>query len=494
MPATSGAAPVDSRPSVEHGLLCVFEDPARPEGERRRFTWLDFRALRPDAYLKKEPKVQFDSAEGRLSIEFAADNLRRLPMLLDEKGNPLGRGSRVHWNWEMSNDEDVAAAAKTVDGLLTESSSPIKLSAEGLGTKERRPLLLFLDVDQYPRAFVYEVQRDDTSAQRFEPRWKQEYYGAKIASPENGQAFQNVKSIKIKVIADGPTAGFTSDNPLEVYIQPLVGDSGGNAKAVFRADRVASIRWSPPAANGEISVETSIGELEADLDVGAFPNQRIRIVAAFRGNEAQDEITIVQDQVPPLVAYAGDDAVPYEPGGLVPLDVADAELSGVAKVRFLGDWTSPEWKAEMATEIIPPEPGDAWRIPLPSKDLAVGRHTIFVRATDFAGNESKLTKFAISVKAPKPPETTPITPTTVKISGTVSFSGEPTKGCKVTLEGARNAETTTKDDGSFEFPGLPKGEYTVRATAVINVKRRNAQASVIVSDTSKDPAPLKLKL
>lgn len=79
------------------------------------------------------------------------------------------------------------------------------------------------------------------------------------------------------------------------------------------------------------------------------------------------------------------------------------------------------------------------------------------------------------------------------INGEVHFLGFPVVGATVTLTGDEADDTTTDDDGSFSFPHLGVGDYTVTATFPGSDRRVDPSRSVSISSGDVDGVVLDIE-
>ncbi len=429
-PPPAGDAPLD----VTHGLLAVVEDVSRPDEQKRRAYWVDLVGRHPSEYLD-EPEVTYDGKRLKIQVHAAAG--KELPPA----------GSVVRWDVRLAGEErlrepDVEAR---VDRLNPDDVCGALVDPDG-GTMK-----VFLDVDGYPRAFVYSVQlqRGGDTAE-----WlKNEYESVEIISPTKEDIYYRpMDALPVKLRVDARWERFAGgDAELEV----VLGDRDRPQRRFSDRD-IAFARLKPEG--DVVKFVSTVKDWEVSVPTSGFQDQSVALVARLTGGKS-DKRTIYLDGQKPVISV---------PPGVVSVvqgkfldvrvsdDRADGQGSGIKEVKFGLD---PEGTGKLEKgqgADLAPGSNTLYRIPI-GEDMKPGPQTLLVQAVDRSGNEA-LATLKLSVK---PPETTP-PKTTNDIVVTVYYQGEPQSDAKVVLEGV--GEKMSGPDGKCTFTEVEPGAYTLAAT------------------------------
>ena len=495
------APPSDKPPPtpLDHGLLLVITD---TKDQRQIFKHLAATPQRPPRFVR--PRVRYSAARERIEVTVAAVE----PSLLPPGG--------VRISGEIVEILPVDAE-RQLDGTLT-AAQPAELFVE-VPSAAGRVATLRLAVDGYPRAFLYRVpcsgdavdlpEDTDTVAVRV------------IALPKGTVYKPPVATIPVQLQIDAPAAA--AGNP------PLRAEVGidrnrdreleGDEVVVLTTDRHVSATLAGISPQGQLLIEAKVADPTIEIPAASLGSGRVNVIAraAVGDNVAWSQpIEIVIDSRPPKVS-----AIELQSGrvSVIGADVAlsaladDAQLSGIAKVEALFDKArSGKFPPES-----PPFPGAVqddgrWHVKLPTAGLASGTYNILVRATDRADNVSEIARTSVQVLTEAEAADAAKAKNLADITGVVLYGEEPQAGITVTLlpdagmppatppKGKSKldpkqilAQTTTKSDGSFTFPKIAPGKYTVMTEGLIRNKNRQATAQVSF-ETSKELQPVELML
>jgi hypothetical protein len=381
-----------------------------------------------------------------------------------------------------------------------------------------------VNVDGYPRAFIFRVRRD-APAERIAPvnvsqlkLIAQDHYKEYESSPDS------VPIENTKASADGIRSYKASVLyvPIELQIDAL-GDSlsGANANAYvevgiddernrtleddvkvppIRFDRqiiVAAQRLSP---DGALTLQTHVDDWRIDLpntntrsDDPNGAELRARLVSDDR-DLAIDIDTIRLDGDPPYIYVHQVITKEVEIGGKAEVRVRVhpdvPEISGVDKVQAVFAENIPNNPRDTKWEDAKPDGQGGWIVSLATEGLFPGQHAIHIRATDIVGNvtdENEPVQQTVRVIEKKPapnPGLAPPPAVNNTVSGQVTYLKKPVSAV-VTLKTLSQAPIGTAEagtDGRFSFPDVPPGAYELSATTIdlFGGRKKSGKANITV--------------
>jgi hypothetical protein len=320
-----------------------------------------------------------------------------------------------------------------------------------------RMVTLAVTADGVERAFTFAGEATGEAAVRFQP----------LTAPR--------LHIRCEPFATG-TAPFPvkleADNaPPSATVEVAVGtESGGKFAADFTRrdiparDRSVGVAFDP---KGGWTLRATVGDPEPKLPVNRLVGPRVLLARLLDANGkelARDRQEVTFDgRRPQGVEFV-------DPPARVPSDkplsvkaTCDLPVSGVKEVHFFVGKPANDAPPPNAVLVEGKPTGDprpVWSAAL-QLDGAKGPLEVSVRVTSKAG----LVGFAtVKVERADPAELNKPEPATVK--GKVLEGTLPQPGLAVVLlddKGKEKAKAKTKDDGSFAFPDLPAGKYTLFA-------------------------------
>jgi len=292
-------------------------------------------------------------------------------------------------------------------------------------------------------------------------------------------------------------------------------------------DRQAQALLKQKGKNGTLVIATQVSDIAVSLPIPALPSSRVNVIAridAAGQSVWSNPQEVVVDGKPPriigLELLPGPQVVAGEKMKVI-ATATDDGLSGVRTVQALVDTEQSGQfpPASAADKPGAPKPVQAtlgddgnWTATLPSDKLSQGRQTILVRAIDQAGNTGDVSKVSVEIITKKQAADA-LMKRTNRVFGTVTYGGKPAAGVTVTLEQTKSAAPggpsggsgasapapqptakvaippmTTGDDGRFDFPKVPPGQYHLTARGVVrNVPRKE------LNEKGK-PGPLSVKV
>jgi hypothetical protein len=360
-----------------------------------------------------------------------------------------------------------------------------------------------LDVDGYPRAFLFRVdcsksqdglpqraERDPRSVRFLEPNAD----GTAVRAPTERVPF----ALEVDAPADAFPVGRSGDSsPLKL----LWRDDGSAAasaagREVWSGFRDRMLLFSRPADANGLELDLAVQDWKIEVSGAGLANvdvtAELRLSVPGLEGGAVDSRRLIFDATAPLLdlppAYAVEAGRPLDVAFRASDDVSDdffvpperrrPGVSGLEAVEWAIDlkgdgapeaWTSAIWLG-----------GVDYVIRAPTDKLPLGnRLPLLVRARDRVGLSRPPGRVWLDVAA---------APMSRKndLAGRVLFEGRGEEGVAISLSGPGGQQTTRSNkDGGFRFSGLEPGDYRLSAAgAVRNVSRRAEPVSVTVA-----PAP-----
>jgi hypothetical protein len=507
-------SPPTGRP-IDRGMIVEVSDPKDPG--QTFFKQLDIVAQRPRRYVR--PKVQYNSRLQRIEVVVQPKSPQSLP-----------RG-RVKVECDLADDTDAAAEGKLRD-FLTAPKYEARLFVNVLADPPRE-VMLYLNVDDYPRAFVYRVPIGSGVADQPEGVADAQVRLLK-AVPGEYQAPAPVTNVIAQV--DAPLSAFANTGD---YVQMALDENldnkfGPETGTSFIEDRQANSYFDQLSPEGVLSIDTRVTDFQVPLVTDRLQNVEIDVNSRMSLNGQPfnaEPLKLRIDGAGPRIPFVS--VAPW--GGFV---VAGTELqvsvtavdamSGVKKVDIGFDLDGTGEFSEKAPPVaaaLDPAPavgpsggplavvgppsgagegaGSAaprqWRAKLPTTDV-LGVQTILVRATDGAGNASEI--YAKRVQIITPEEAAAKIQQQAKVvEGLVVYRDRPVPAAELTLysvpepqepsAAAATAEqpaplpkqvatATADENGQFTLSGIAPGKYILSAQGVVRNVTRLGQQDVVV--------------
>lgn len=481
-PDPLAALPAD----LSYGVLCLVSD---ADG-RRSVKKLDIEPQRPSDYLT-------------VAVDWDPEREHRVRIEVRPRGNdpsvlPPG-GSQVRWHWEGEISPD---AAKADAGKIGPPDfQPLILYAD-VPASRTRPVSIRLDVDDYPRAFLYELPRDSAG------RPKRDLHEIRLVSPaRHDQAYRApTDTIPVAFEVDAAADAFALGGLDEDMIELAIVESDGNRPANYQplrfyADRQRRATLTEVGQGGVATIETQVGDFNVELATQRRSNELVGVLARFlRGRrEVQDFRRVLLDASAPAITELGS----ADAGALRLFEVAQGEAMSVyARVEDRGSVAGVEFflvpfnfnvEEHWLDDEHLPEPivgvfeTNRWLASIPTDELKQGRYLLLARAIDAVGLRSKAT-LPVAVEPPPTEDAPAPVPSVSDLAGRVISAGRPVSGIRVSVEG-RPAQRTGPD-GRFNFRRLPHASYTLRLEGSV----RNTLVEKSIDVTVPTAAPLDISL
>lgn len=454
---------------VTSGLVFVIRDLDR---NRSVVKQVEIAPQRPRRYLV--PQVSYDRLRQRVEVIVRPKDPRWLPP----------KGSRVHWDIGNQVPPDTSMQ---LEAEVKPPNFEARLFAN-VPPDPRRYVTVALNVDGYPRAFLYRV-RCAASRENFPP--EEDLQQIRIVSPEGGQGYQAPReTIPVVFEVDAPIDAFHNDNDLvEIGIDiNRDRDLVGERTLKFYSDRQVSVKLTKMEP-GKLTLQTSVSDYHLDLPAPSLRNARVALLGRLRIGEQvtwTEPVEILLDSATPSIKPPGLLQAQIKAPYPLRLLISD-ELSGVASAEVVVDLEKLGEFGKQKPVALEPISAGVWGAEIPPKGLTLGVHTLLVQARDHVGNTTKVLPLSLVVR-----EESAAPPGVNKLTGTVVYGKDPVEGATVTVEGAE-MEGKTDEQGRFTFTLAP-GKYKVSAQAKIKNSNRVADAAVEVQPPPAPPTSVQLKL
>ncbi len=311
---------------------------------------------------------------------------------------------------------------KSLTDTLKGPSYEVSLHAELLRTGPPN-VTAYVDVDDYPRAFVFKFARKEVRPDSEIPP-ETNVRDVRIVGPESGAAFRPIDgrtTLKVKAEVDAPRGAFgyadrTSRVELGIDQKQQRTLVEGDPVAVRQSDRQVTVTAKGLSPDGSLALDTRVGDFEIDLPTG-LTNKKVNVIGRLVIGETSSwsdpnhPVEVILDGAPPVI-HAD---FPLPPGAPAPKDQdlreiptvekgdellvhvfmhdddKTLELSGVQKVEAVFDSEATKDAKPATPEIGLSDGKGGWTAKLNTKDVGLGIQTVRIWATDKVGNDGKRT-------------------------------------------------------------------------------------------------------
>jgi hypothetical protein len=482
---TDSAATIPAKP-IDYGLLLLVTD---KQSDRVTIRWLDVAPQRPRRYVL--PRVGYNLDLQRLTIDVSPQDEALIP--------PTGVKVRA----EIVGGLPPASKARLHDEIEAPDFAA-RLYAD-IPAGNGRVVTVHLWVDDYPRAFIFDVpcDRHDTDVPEQKDR-----LAIRIVSPPAGTSYQSPAGpVPVEFQVDAPPGSFQRGRDVVEVGVDEDGDRDFRGETTLRlpTDRQVAARFVRAAPQGRVAIETTVGDFAVHLPAPTVQNARAgvlgRVMAGGRTAWSRP-VEVVLDATPPRVLI---EQVERQPAGVVevgaPLVIAvpvvDDELSGVASVEAAFDVVGT---GEFAEEPAPAPAKQAddgrWSVELDTAALPSGAYRVLLRATDKVGNAGRYESLPVEVLTPEDAALRRAAMTNT-VAGAVHYGTRPVRGATLTLTSDdvdETPETTADDQGQFEFTGVPPGEYRLSVKGLAAGVNRFKELAVTVPPAPERVPPLRIRM
>lgn len=341
------------------------------------------------------------------------------------------------------------------------------------------PQRLYIDIDGYPRAFIYEIN-PQTARDRIPEATTRASF--RISMPPALTSFAApAASIPVEFQIDAPVGSFSNANDFaEIGIDAdLDGEFRGESPIRLVSDRQSDIAITRLGSQGSLTVRADVGDFQMSVPVDGLQNAYVNVLGAVHigsRNVTSRPVKIFLDARPPTIALVtpktGRTVTIGSPLGLE-IGVTDMQGAGVAKVEVGLDLTGA---GKFVEDPAPVEAkavgGGVWAAEVDTAAASAGSYALLVRATDSVGNQSDYTVIkGIRVVTDEEAEQMQAAKTS-RVFGQARYGSEAAAGVSMTLQAADPQANpipavTTDDSGHFVFAAVPAGEYQLLAEGTI---------------------------
>jgi hypothetical protein len=413
-----------------------------------------------------EPAVHYDADEGKLNIDVALSADRDIP--------PCSKDSPVSLVMDVRDAMGRTVGAETQAGAGLHGQvkaevfpeSPHDVLYAPVHSDGLESLQVEVSVDNYPRAFLFEVGRNKAESQR--DKWR-----VRITKPSHVpmSCTKPLKKLPVSFQVDAPEDSFfprgeqgRPDDKVLLEIFDEQRPDASQSDTVY-SDRKVTVELEEADKPGEMKAMTTVEDFSTELEAHGLENVVARVRAQIlrdRQPKHEDFVRVIFDGRPPEFALEPDANRVVKGKDIRVTATIVHTLSEMAKLEygFKGDGENQFSDKSKPADIH----GNTATFSMPTKELDAREYTILVRGENKAGNFD-FQKVKVEVVEPPPPVVPgkPAAPATVTIRGTVKWlDGSPAPGVEVTMEQpARSAKTDGA--GKFSFEDLPPGPYTLKA-------------------------------
>jgi hypothetical protein len=509
-PAKDKEAEFQSLPEIPYPyvLVCVIRDTV--EKGQKWVKQIELAPQKPSEYL--EPEVNYDFQRGRITIDVRPRS-EFLPPFSEEDPiyAPLSEEAPIRIVWRTEKEFGADTPLKNKAKITSADQTP-QLFA-GVGPDVRRVVEVSLDVDDYPRAFVYKVPLD---RKRSKIPQERDLRHIQIFSPEDNLAYRSPLDplgppIVVEFQVDAPEDAFQEPGE-RVELTVLDADHDRelcpDEKRPFFGDRQVDLRLAGVNLQGEVKIATKVTDFKVPVGKRGLEGLT-NIKARFRAQlylhhrvaagspPMVSDVQVVFDGSPPKLGPLVVPSATVAQGDMLnaSIDVQD-DFSGVKEIQYGFDFDDSgkfeKEKGEKPETLSLPDRDGTWRFSLPTKDLKPGRYAVLVIATDRVGNSNSAKEY-VTIEQPLPPPPPLEAKKTSTIKGrVVSGEGEPISGASVTLEGS-SFSGTSDNDGRFTFKDVPHGNYKILTRGAVKNKEVSNSMEITLP-ASEEPAQVKIVL
>ena len=474
---------------LTHGLLFRIEDKA---SGATTVALVDISPQRPRRYVR--PHVAYDATTAELTVRLDVVDGVTIP----EAGIPVQAR------------------------LSSDAADPLRLTLSGVISSQRRSLelvanvapeadvqcLLEVDVDQFPRAFLYRFRT--ASTQPAVAEWV-DRSRVKILSPDSGNAHGGDQSqIQVNARVDAPVGTFLNPSDrLEIgFDVDRDREFRDESPLQFLSDRQVRVEWTPeppkPPAASTMELVTSVSDFQVALDAGGLSNARVNILAHLRAGTSDvwsDPVEAILDGQPPelgglrvLPSRRVPEATPLQ----ISISADDNDLSGVRLVKIgVAKPGTKEFAETPAAVEASMTVGGVWSAELDTTGLEPGNHLILAQAVDQVGNQSLPRSAPLEILSRSVLEAEAMQPKSVAgrvMHGSVAAADAVVRLMTVEEPPKELARRTTDQQGRFRFAKVPPGEYQLTASGVVKNNPRNGAESLKVPEGKADVPPLEMQI
>jgi hypothetical protein len=505
-----GEAAKEPAPDISSGMVCVLtEDSAggNAAGEsRRQVIVIEIDPQPPSNYIT--PRVNYDARTGEIAAVLSAPDPNGLP--------PGGAEVRMEVITQQKVRQPSSAKDKTV--LTAQNPDDTLRVFAPAGTPARAEV--FLHVDGYPRAFIYELALD-ASLPNVE-RTLLDLHRIALPDPASFRVYYPGKvdeAVRFPFSVDMPPSA-NRRYLARLFIDPQPGgafnpDEDKVLQQSFQ-DRDRRATLVKPESGTAIAVQTKVSDFLEMLDLSPYLNEvhvRAQLVRLEQGREevlgdadqpADKEIVLYLDGEAPTVSARGPTRA-VDPNQKFRVDVyARDQVTEVDKVEYAikvqpkPESPDPDERILVEPKPVPRQPNGVYQ--LIHAFEAPGEHELWFQATDKSGNKSPPEKVLVTVRKPvtADPGGQPAPPQPGQIVGRAVLPdgarGDITKVVLTDAQGQVVDEQSNLSDGQFRFDNVKPGQYTLEAHGTVSGNFGKPVPIKVVVESGKRTSSIRVPL
>ncbi|MAI31418.1 MAG: hypothetical protein CMM07_07080 [Rhodopirellula sp.] len=473
-----------------HGMLVAITDVDSGQVTYRR---VRCDVQRPRRYVK--PEVRYDAFANQISVSIAAR---------DQAQIPVGKSVGITAYLGSSLSSRVSGKLKgTLSAPGFQDALYIKLPSP---PPER--VRLCLDVDDYPRAFIYEVPCDRSALNVAELTDLME---VQVATTDGQRVFAATSSIPAEVKVNAPLGTFEDDqDSLQLVLKSsLEGTAGDVSSLTWDTDRFVSLGFQKSLPDGTLELLSKVSDFKIDMPSSGLENVSLDLIGRIcvRNKRTKESLqTLRIDSTPPLIGVAQSVGAGGFAAAQSKIDVrafvwdSDSRVKQVEAAFEAGESLAfpTDGVITQADAISPKE----WKMLVPVGN-ELGERTLLIRAIDEVGNASRPFPLKLSVLSPAETKQM-LQKQTVELTGTVRFRDELVPNTTLGLSAVSadpaakkpNPLSSGKTDaqGRFLISNVPPGIYQLKVRGVLRNRVRMTQIPVEVNPGPKRTIKLEVSL
>ncbi|MEX2140112.1 MAG: hypothetical protein WD894_12680 [Pirellulales bacterium] len=506
---TGDTTPKETAPEVSSGLVCVLtEDTQSTDGKtavepRRQVIVIQIDTQLPSNYIT--PRVDYDARTGAIAAVLSADPDRLPPA-----------GAKVEMDVVTGEQVKQLGKAKRETTLTPEDPNDTLLIFAPAGKPTRAEV--FLHVDGYPRAFIYELPLDANL-----PNVERTLLELRRVALPNLESFRIYYPGKVTEPVRFP---FSVDMPsrdgsylARLFVDPERGGefNPDEDKVLLQSvkDRVHRATLVKPKTAPGMAIQSQVTDFVAMLDLRPYLNEvrlRAQLVRREGGREEvlgdadeqadRDIVLYLDGEAPTLSAQGPNRAVEANEKFRVDVYPRD-QVTEIDKVEFAlkvqpkPDSTDPDERMLVDPQPVPPRTSGTYQ--LMHAFETPGEQSLWFQTTDKSGNKSEPRRVVVTVRKPVPANQggQPAVAQFGQIYGrAVLPEGARGKIEKVVLTNAQGQvdERSNLSDGGFSFDKVKPGEYTLEAHGTVSNTIGKPVPTKVVVEPGKRAGPIKVPL
>lgn len=480
--AGAGAAGAKPKPTpISAGLVAVITDKQSGSKLWRR---IDCRVRHPRSYV--QPRVRYDAVSERVIVQLKLTEGQEVPTgdvnVHGHSLTPLPSGTEMR-----------------MDALLT-SAKPVELYCQ-VAPRAGYKLTMALDIDQYPRAFVFDVPCSQTQN---DIPLTLEHQRIAILSPDSGLVFPaSAQSQEVLLQVDALPGTFTSHGDHIEVGWDLDRDREFVNESTVRVGRDRSVEIELMEMKGDrLVISSRVADLQVQVPAPAMRAARMNLLAHMHAageNTWSEAVDAVADDQPPQikgVELLPDVVIKQGLDVSVLVGVEDRNLSGIASVKLEVDQKSNgQWDDKGTVIECKKTDEGSWTGTVPTMALPPGRINLLILATDRAGNVSQLGKSHFELVSAEEWQARQAI-AGLEVSGSINYSGGELAKARVTLEDDKGKiayQTLANAQGLFHFDKVATGKYKLVAIGVAKNRPRRVETALEVKEPPAGPIRLQLQ-